>query len=135
MTVRFIWAIVSSLLEEVALVVVVLWGLPKLGIHIPLAGLIALMVAWGAVSVITYRIGSRALGRRPIIGLPAMVGSRGKVVRRLGPKGMVRIGDELWEAVSASGDIDVGEEIMVVGQDGLRLVVDKLSQGDLEGSA
>ncbi|MDO8688314.1 MAG: hypothetical protein Q7K41_06985, partial [Dehalococcoidales bacterium] len=44
-------------------VVIVLWGLPRIGITIPLAGLIALMVAWGAYSVITYQLGSRALRR------------------------------------------------------------------------
>ena len=75
MSVRLILAIFSTLLEEAALVVIVLWGLPQLGIRIPLAGLIALMVAWGAFSVFTYRMGSRALRRKPLVGLADMVGS------------------------------------------------------------
>ena len=45
MTGRFILAILGTLLEEAALAAVVLWGLPLLGIHLPLAGLIALMAA------------------------------------------------------------------------------------------
>ena len=105
--------------------VVVLWGLPQLGIHIPLAGLIALMVAWGAFSILTYRMGSRALRRKPLIGLPGMVGGKGEVVSSLDPKGMVRIKGELWEAASDGGRIDIGEEVTVVGQDGLKLVVRK----------
>ena len=125
MTARLILAIFSTLLEEAALVVVVLWGLPQLGIHIPLAGLIALMVAWGAFSILTYRMGSRALRRKPLIGLPDMVGSKGEVVSPLDPKGMVRIKGELWEAASDGGRIDIGEEVTVVGQDGLKLVVCK----------
>ena len=125
MTIRLILAIVSTLLEEAALAVVVLWGLPQLGIHIPLAGLIALMVAWGAYAVISYRIGSRALGKKPEVGLPHMVGSKGKVVSPLEPEGLIRIKGELWIAKSAGGRIDIGEEVTVAGQDGLKLVVRK----------
>ena len=125
MTARLILAIFSTLLEEAALVVVVLWGLPQLGIHIPLAGLIVLMIAWGAFSILTYRMGSRALRRKPLIGLPGMVGGKGEVVSPLGPKGVVRIKGELWEAASDGGRIDIGEEVTVVGQDGLKLVVRK----------
>ena len=134
MTARLIFAIFSTLLEEAALVVIVLWGLPELGIHIPLAGLIALMAAWGAFSVITYRIGSRALRKKAVAGLPSMVGTKGKVVSPLAPKGMVRIKGELWEAMSSGVDMDVGEEVVVVGQYGLRLIVDKDSSGNSKGT-
>ena len=134
MSARLILAIFSTLLEEAAIVVVVLWGLPQLGIHIPLAGLIAVMVAWGVVSVITYRMGSRALRRKPVTGLPAMIGSRGKVVSPLAPKGVIKIKAELWEATSAGRRIKAGEEVTVVGQDGLKLVVRKSSPGDIEGT-
>jgi len=132
MSARLVLSIVSTLLEEAALVVVVLWGLPQLGIHIPIPGLIAMMVAWGAISVITYRMGSRALRRKPVTGLPAMIGSRGKVVSPLAPKGVVKIKNELWEATSAGRKIKAGEEVTVMGQDGLRLVVRKGSPSDLE---
>jgi len=130
MTARLVMAIFSTLLEEAALVVIVLWGLPQLGIHIPLWGLIALMVAWGAYAIITYRMGSRALRRKPEILLP-LIGSQGKVVSPLTPKGLVRIKGELWQATSAGGNIDTGEEVTVVGQDGLKLVC-KSSTNDLK---
>jgi len=113
--------------------VIVLWGLPKLGVHIPLAGLIALMVAWGAYAVFTYQSGSRALRKKPVAGLPTMVGSRGKVVSSLTPEGMVRIKGELWQATSAGGNIDTDEEVTVVEQNGLKLIC-KSSAGDFEGS-
>ena len=131
---RLILAIVSTLLEEAALVVVVLWGLPQVGIYIPLAGLIAMMVAWGALSVFTYRKGSQALKRKPVFGLPAMIGGRGKVVRPLAPNGVVKIKNELWEAKSDGRKIKAGEEVTVLGQDGLRLIVRKSGADDLEGA-
>jgi len=90
------------------------------------------MLAWGAYTVITYRMGSRALRRKPIPGLLDMAGSEGKAVSPLAPEGMVRIKGELWMAKSAGGKIDTGEEVTVVGQDGLKLIVRKRSPGDLE---
>ncbi len=134
MSARLILAIISTSLEETALVVVVLWGLPQLDIYIPLAGLIALMVVWGAFSVFTYRMGSRALERKPVTGLPAMIGSRGEVVSPLAPRGVIRIKGELWEATSAGRRIKAGEEVTVVGQERLKLVVRKRSPGDVEGT-
>ena len=134
MTGRLILAIVSTILEEAAIAVIVLWGLPQLDIHIPLWGLITLMVAWGAFSVIIYRAGSRALRRKPVVDLLPMVSSRGKVVSPLALDGQVRIKGELWQAASAGERIDAGEEVIVVDQDGLKLIVRKTSNSDLEGT-
>jgi len=125
MTGRLILAIISTLIEEAALIVIVLWGLPQLGIRIPLPGLVALVIVWGAFSIFIYRMGSRALRKKPIAGLLTMVGSRGKAASPLVPEGFVRIKGELWEAKSLSGKIRTREEIMVVGQDGLKLIVRK----------
>ncbi len=129
---RLIIAIVSTTLEEAALAVGVLWGLPKLGIDIPLWVLIIVMAAWGAYTITTYRMGSRALRRKPVHGLPVVLGSEGKVVSPLVPEGMVRIKGELWMAKSTSETMATGEEVIVVGQDGLKLIVRKRSPGDLE---
>ena len=125
MSVRLLIAIFSTLLEEAALVVIALWGLPQLGIEIPLGGLITVVVVWAVAAVFIYQTGSRALKKKPIVGLPAMIGSRGKAVSPLAPGGFVRVKGELWEAKSASGSIDIGEEVTVVEQDALRLVVRK----------
>ena len=123
MMARLILAIISTLLEEAAIVAIVLWALPEIGVHIPLPGLVGLMVVWLVYSVITYRIGSRALGRKLIIGLPDMVGSKGKVVSPLAPDGLVKIRGELWVAKSASGKLNAGREVIVVSQNRLKLVV------------
>ena len=130
MTGRLILAIISTLLEEAAIVVIVLRGLPRIDIHIPLPGLIALMVLWLAWSVIIYRMGSVALRRKPIISLPDMVGSKGKVVSPLVPEGLVRIKGELWIAKSASGEMELDKKVIVVEQDGLKLVVRESSAAD-----
>ncbi len=120
---RLIMAILSTMLEEAALVAIVLVGLPELDISIPLAGLIALMVGWATVSVFTYRMGSRALRRRPMAGIETIIGSKGKVVSPLAPEGLIRIHAELWRAKSTGSRIDVGEEVIVLERDGGRLIV------------
>ena len=125
MTGRLILAILSTLIEEAAIVAVVLLGLPRLGINIPLAGLIALMIVWGGFSVFTYRMGTRALMKEPMLGLPDMAGSKGKVISALAPKGVIKIGVEFWEATSAGRRIKVGEEVTVVRREGLMLTVSK----------
>ena len=120
---RLTYTIISIILEEAAIIAVVLWGLPRIDIHLHLAVLIAIMLACVVFSVFIYRVGTRALMRKPMVGLPGMVGSRGKVVSRLAPTGVVKINTELWEAKSAAGRIRAGEDITVVGQEALVLVV------------
>lgn len=120
---RLIFAIISTLLEEAAIAVIVLWGLPQVGIQIPLWGLIIIMVAWITYSIITFRLGTRALRRKQVAGLPNMIGTKGKVVSPLTPEGLVRIKGELWVARSATGELKPGGEIIVVGQERLKLVV------------
>ena len=129
MSPRLILAIFSTLLEEAALVVLVLWGLPQAGVVMPLAGLIVLMVAWIGFSVFTYQMGSRAL-RRPVVDLPIAVGSKCKVIRRLEPEGIVGIKGEIWEAQSIHGDVDAGEKVFVLGNDGLKLIVSHKRPGE-----
>ncbi|MFH1003607.1 MAG: NfeD family protein [Chloroflexota bacterium] len=130
MRLRLVFAIISTTLEEAALVIIVLWGLPQLGIRLPLGGLIALMVAWGAFSVFIYRMGSRALRQKPTDGLPAMPGGTGKAVTHLDPEGLVSIRGELWVAKSAGGKIESGAAVTVVAQDGLKLTVRPTGAGE-----
>lgn len=120
---RLILAILSTLLEETALAVVVLVGLPELGIHLPLPVLIALMIGWAVVTVIIYRAGSHALRVKPMAGPEAIIGMKGKVVRPIDPDGLIKIGGELWRAKSAGSSIDIGEEVTVVEQDSTMLIV------------
>lgn len=120
---RLILAIASTFLEEGAIVVIVLWGLPRLDVLIPLWGLPLIMITWAAYSILTFRLGTRALMREHVVGLPDMIGTKGKVSNSLAPEGLVKIRGELWIAKSSGPDIKKGREITVVGQERLKLVV------------
>ncbi len=81
------------------------------------SGLGALMLGLGVLV-------ARARNRPIAIGSESMIGAIGTVVRRLEPRGKVRVVGELWDATldGAEGAAE-GEEVEVVRLEGLRLVV------------
>jgi membrane-bound ClpP family serine protease len=122
---RLILAVASTSAEEFVIYAVWRWLLPEWDITLPVAALIAGMVAWGIFSVSLFIFTTKTLKRQVPVGLPSMVGTSGKAASRLAPEGLVRIKSELWVATTETGDIKKGENIEVVGEDGLRLVVRK----------
>jgi membrane-bound ClpP family serine protease len=127
---RLIFAILATLGEEIALALFVLLGLPRLGVTVPLGGLIAMMAGLATYGVFSYRLGSRALRKKPLAGFTDMVGSNGTVIEPLVPRGIIRIGSELWEAESTDRELATGEKVIVIGQQGLRLMVRKSGAND-----
>jgi len=119
---RLVVAVVSTIIEEAVLAIIVLVGLPRVGVNIHVAVLVAAMLLWLVIAVVTYRAGSRALEKKPV-GFGTMVGSRGKVVKALQPAGLVKIGGEMWRAEAIGRQLDIGEEVVVVGQDGGKMLV------------
>lgn len=122
-TARLILAIMSTVAVEVALVAVWFWVLPELGIELHLAVLIAVMIAWAVFAVVDFWFVTRILKRQAMVGLPTMIGSKGKVTSPLAAEGLIMVKGELWGAKSIDGNIGTGEMVTVVGQDGLQLIV------------
>jgi membrane-bound ClpP family serine protease len=127
---RLVLAVISTTLEEVAIWAIWRWVLPDFGIEWPFKYLIAVMVAWAGFSVWLFTLTTRTLKRQGQAGLPSMVGMYGRVTSPLNPEGMIKITGELWGAVSDGESIAVGEEVLVVGENGLKLVVRKASGAD-----
>ena len=70
---------------------------------------------------------TRILKRQTVIGLPTMIGSKGKVASPLEPEGLVTIKSELWGATAVEGNIGKGEEVTVTEQEGLKLTVSRIN--------
>jgi len=117
--------ITTTLLEEAALVAVVLWLLPRVAINIPLWGLIIMMIALGVYNSINYRLNKKALVKKPMISPD--IGSRGRTTTLISPKGYIRVNGELWQA-SSSSTIDAGEEITIVGIEGMTLLISPIEK-------
>jgi membrane-bound ClpP family serine protease len=123
MKARLVIALITSLIDEVVIVALLLWGLPYWGVHIPRWGIGLICVAFAGYAYLTFRLGSRILRKKPLPGFTDLVGMTGRTVDQLKPEGMVRVNSELWVARSQSGVIPAGSQIEVVSQDGMKLVV------------
>jgi membrane-bound ClpP family serine protease len=122
---RLILAVLSSLLDEVLILFILLWGLPKLGIELPIPFTIIIVVLFAVFAVTTFKLGTKALKMKPMAGLTDMTGVEGRVVKKLAPIGYVIIKGELWESRSLNEPIDIGIDVIVLSQRGLKLVVRK----------
>jgi membrane-bound serine protease (ClpP class) len=72
--------------------------------------------------------GIRAQALRISFGPEALVGASGRAVTDLTPDGLVQSAGEQWSARCAEGTVAVGECVEVIGRDGLRLLVRRVSQ-------
>ncbi len=84
-----------------------------------LALLIGGFVAFAALFIVkTYR-------RKATTGKEDLIGRTAVVRRKLNPEGTVYLNGELWNAISKSGNITPGEEVIVTHVNGLKLSVTK----------
>ena len=85
-----------------------------------IATVIILVVAFIAITVIW---GIRAHRLRISAGTEELVGRTAEVRIALDPKGTVFIEGEQWTAISESGRVESGEEVIITRVDSLRLYV------------
>jgi membrane-bound serine protease (ClpP class) len=113
------------LLDEaivVGLVLLVLWAL---GIKIPLLIAIPVALLLGALIFVIHKAVIPTFHRKRITGSEGMIGLKGEVTQPLTPMGTVRVGDEYWKAKSVADNIAVGEEVEILGLEGLTLRVSR----------
>ena len=120
---RTLLTVFALLLDDIVLVLLVLFILWKLGIHLPLWALICLVIGLGAFSVILYRLVIQVLSKKQITGRGGMIDLEGRVVTPLNPEGVIKVRGEFWKASSTNTAINSDEEVVVVGLEGLRLFV------------
>lgn len=109
--------IVTGFLKGALLASILLWLLPPWGITIPLWGLTLIVVAFLMYEIVTFRLGKKALERKPVIWSGAIVGRYGKATTPLNPDGYVKVDGELWHAVSSDTNIKEGDDLIVVEMD------------------
>lgn len=92
--------------------------------------ILGLVLGVGVVAVTVLRFALRSQHLRVTTGREALIGQRATVVDPLAPDGRVRVQGELWAAhldpLSTSADIRVenGQEVRIVGVEGLKLIVE-----------
>ncbi len=83
---------------------------------------ITLIIVALIVAVIFY-VGVKAQFRRVKTGKEALIGAKGVATTDLKPKGEIRVMGEFWEATTKEGEIASGQDVEVVGMDGMFLLV------------
>jgi membrane-bound serine protease (ClpP class) len=79
------------------------------------------------VLAISYLV-FRSQKARPTLGMEGLIGEIGEVRGMIAPTGRIFVHGEHWTA-QADGAIDVGEKVQVIGYDGMRLRVKRVSEG------
>ena len=85
--------------------------------------LVVVIAALGALAVWMLYKGVRANLSKVETGKEALIGARGITVTDLKPKGEIRVVGEFWRATAKAGWIREGEDVEVVGLEGMFLVV------------
>jgi membrane-bound serine protease (ClpP class) len=108
------------LLDEIALVALVLFILWKLGVQLSPGVIIGLTVLLGICVFVLYKLIVSVLKKKPVTGREGMIGLEGKVLKPLNKDGLIQVCGELWKATSTDATtIANDEEVIVVGIEGL----------------
>jgi membrane-bound serine protease (ClpP class) len=81
-----------------------------------------------AIIILIFAAGFKAQFRRVKTGKEALIGARGIVTTDLKPKGVVRVMSEFWEATAEDTTVVAGQEVEVIGMEGMTLVVKPAEQ-------
>ena len=118
-----VYSIISSIVEEAAIAVLILWILPVFNINFPLWATITVLIAFAVFSYVSYLLGHPTVLLEGVTAPESIVGSEGLVQQDLEPQGYVQVRGELWKASSAAGGLKKGEQVIVTAIDGLKLTV------------
>ena len=98
-----------------------------LAISVELTLGVTLIIVALIVAVIFY-VGIKAQFTRVKTGKEALIGAKGTATTDLKPNGEVRVMGEFWQATAKDAEIATGQDIEVVGMDGMLLVVKQTEQ-------
>jgi membrane-bound serine protease (ClpP class) len=102
-----------------------LFDAPEIGFRISWWVLVPTVGATAGLFLFVVTAGVRALGRRPMLGAPGLIGQVGRARSRLAPEGQVTVQGEIWSAVADGEPIDEGAPVRIVDVQGLTLRVAK----------
>jgi len=119
--IRLLLTIIISLIDDAIIILVLFFVLSQFGIEMPIWLIVTLVLIFSAITYVLYR----ALRKNSLLGFENMIGKSGLVISEIKRDGTIKIGRELWAARGDQGNIEKGEEVIVIGQTGLKLMVIK----------
>jgi membrane protein implicated in regulation of membrane protease activity len=120
-----IYSLISTIIEEIAIAVLLLWILPAFGVKVPPWVVAAVMACFAVYCYIMYRVGHPTVLYEGVTEPDAIVGSTGTVETIMQTEVYVRVQGELWKASCPGSELKAGDEVIVTAIDGLSLTVRK----------
>jgi membrane-bound serine protease (ClpP class) len=100
--------------------------IPEVRVNIWLIIFMALFIAF--FSLVILRAVLSALKRKPQMGAQRFVGEKAFALTDLSPDGKVMIQHQNWSATSIGGNVQKGQEVLVVSVSGVRLMVSPIDE-------
>jgi membrane-bound serine protease (ClpP class) len=100
---------------------------PEEYLRIPISTIVLVVGTTAGLFLFVVGAAVRSVGRKPVSGREGMLGAIGTVRGRIDPTGTVFVHGTLWSARSAA-PIEVGETVRVIGIEGMRLTVEKVTE-------
>jgi len=100
---------------------------PEEYLRIPLSTIVLVVGTTAGLFLFVVGAAVRSVGRKPVSGREGMLGAIGTVRGRIDPTGTVFVHGTLWSARSAS-PLEVGKTVRVIGIEGMRLTVEKVTE-------
>lgn len=103
-----------------------------LSFSLPSGIAIAIVIGWLIKDAVLYRFVREAYVSGVATGVERLIGQPGVAIGDIESAGYVRVAGERWRAATreGAGRIAAGEDVRVVGCEGLRLVVERARQSD-----
>ncbi len=115
--------ILVLLLDEAVVLILVILVLRYFKIRVPWPVATAIMIVLGIFIFLLHRAVIPSFRRQPASGSEAMIGTQGQVVQPLTPTGTITVRGERWKARSLDDNVATGEDVEIVGLNGLTLQV------------
>ncbi|MCA6214078.1 NfeD family protein [Thermococcus sp. 101 C5] len=123
--VKNILKIISILADEIVVGAFLFFILPRAGINVPLKPALAVIGFLIFKDVIAVKFLWEVFEKRVEVGPEALIGKEAIVVEDLNPKGVVKVGNELWIAECINGEAKKGEKVRIVEVRGTKLLVER----------
>jgi membrane protein implicated in regulation of membrane protease activity len=119
-----VYSIISTVIEEAAIVVLLAVVLPLLGWHVPWWAIVIVVIGFAVFSFLMYRVGHPTVLQKPLSTQDTMIGRTAVVESETSPGYFVRIAGELWEVKCAGGALQPGQKVLIVAMKGFKLWVE-----------
>jgi len=81
------------------------------------------------ISLLMYFLIFKAMVMKPRVGIEAMLGKTGVVIKDIAPEGKIQYATEIWNAITYGKKFSAGEKVIINGFWGMNVLVKEVPVG------